>query len=689
MAMRVLSFVGAKGGSGTSTLCVQVARELSKSRSVALIDADLSGRRSIAVLLDAVRTFDGLRLEDAPPIALIEGFKVAELVEALASSFSLRAQTVQTIFETLARTDTLIVDAPQPFAGALQPLVAQSAKFIVVMEPTLLGTTGARAVIADHLRTMTKDNTVIILQHRDQRKAEVSLSEAETLLDRTILAEIPFSTHRDYSKAIVSLCAKLSQIAPSDARLDLTVSETPIGERRTDERRDEMRAQAVLEESLAPSLQPVGSSGKSWEDLKRQVHAALASEVDAATIARSDASKIAEIRERIHTFVMRILEEHPGALSLELANPLCEEVMDEALGLGPLEGLLRDAEISEIMVNGPNHIFVERRGKLELTNKRFLDEGQLRLIIERIIAPLGRRIDESSPMVDARLPDGSRVNAIIPPLSLDGATLTIRRFGTKKLEAADLIRLGAVTTGVMDFLRAAVQAKLNIIVSGGTGSGKTTFLNILSCNIPASDRIVTIEDAAELELQQTHVVRLESRPPNIEGRGEIKIRDLVRNSLRMRPDRIVVGECRGGEALDMLQAMNTGHDGSLTTVHANSPRDALSRIETMVMMAGFDLPVRAIREQVSSAVDLIIQTSRMRDGSRKVVSVAEVVGMEGELITMQEIVTYKMLGFSDNVVRGQFEYSGVQPACLKRFEEYGITFDVQQFGTLAAAGGLW
>ncbi|HVA27483.1 MAG TPA: ATPase, T2SS/T4P/T4SS family [Candidatus Baltobacteraceae bacterium] len=685
----MLSFVGAKGGSGTSTLCVQIARELSRTRSVALVDADLSGRRSIAVLLDAVRTFDGLRLEDAPPIALIGGFKVAELVEALASSFSLRAQTVQSIFENLAHTDTLIVDAPQPFAGALQPLVAQSAKFIVVMEPTLLGTTGARAVIADHLRTMTKENTVIILQHRDQRKAEVSLSEAETLLDRTILAEIPFSTHRDYSKAIASLCTKLSQIAPSDVHLDLTVSETPIGERRTDERRDEMRALAVLEESLIPSSPAGISSGTSWEDLKRQVHTALASEVDAATIARSDASKIAEIRERIHTFVMRILEEHPGALSLELTNPLCEEVMDEALGLGPLEGLLRDAEISEIMVNGPNHIFVERRGKLELTNKKFLDEGQLRLIIERIIAPLGRRIDESSPMVDARLPDGSRVNAIIPPLSLDGATLTIRRFGTKKLEAADLIRLGAVTSGVMDFLRAAVQAKLNIIVSGGTGSGKTTFLNILSCNIPSSDRIVTIEDAAELELQQTHVVRLESRPPNIEGRGEIKIRDLVRNSLRMRPDRIVVGECRGGEALDMLQAMNTGHDGSLTTVHANSPRDALSRIETMVMMAGFDLPVRAIREQVSSAVDLIIQTARMRDGSRKVISVAEVVGMEGDLITMQEIVTYKMLGFSDNVVRGQFEYSGVQPACLKRFEEYGISFDVQQFGTLAAAGGLW
>ncbi|HEU5478288.1 MAG TPA: CpaF family protein, partial [Candidatus Tumulicola sp.] len=294
-----------------------------------------------------------------------------------------------------------------------------------------------------------------------------------------------------------------------------------------------------------------------------------------------------------------------------------DEIVNESLGLGPLEDLMADPAVTEIMVNGPKTVYIERSGKIERTGKRFTSAQQLRLVIERIIAPLGRRLDESAPMVDARLPDGSRVNAIIEPLAIDGASVTIRRFGTRRLTSQDLLDKGSANEQMLDFLRACIEARLNIVISGGTGSGKTTFLNILSSYIPDRERIVTIEDAAELYLNQPHVVRLESRPANLEGRGEIKIRDLVRNSLRMRPDRIVVGECRGGEALDMLQAMNTGHDGSLTTAHANSPRDALSRLETMVMMAGFDLPVRAIREQIASAVDLIIQTARLRDGSRK------------------------------------------------------------------------
>jgi pilus assembly protein CpaF len=293
-------------------------------------------------------------------------------------------------------------------------------------------------------------------------------------------------------------------------------------------------------------------------------------------------------------------------------------------------------------------------------------------------------------MVDARLPDGSRVNAIIEPLAIDGASLTIRRFGTRRLTAQDLIEKGSANEQMLDFLRACIEARLNIVISGGTGSGKTTFLNILSSFIPERDRIVTIEDAAELSLNQPHVVRLESRPANLEGRGEIKIRDLVRNSLRMRPDRIVVGECRGGEALDMLQAMNTGHDGSLTTAHANTPRDALSRLETMVMMAGFDLPVRAIREQIASAVDLIIQTARLRDGSRKIMSISEIVGMEGDVVTMQEIVKYAQHGVdAENKVAGEFQYTGVQPQCLQKFDEYGINYDVRQLSTLASTGALW
>ncbi len=325
-----------------------------------------------------------------------------------------------------------------------------------------------------------------------------------------------------------------------------------------------------------------------------------------------------------------------------------------------------------------------------MTGKRFSTSGQLRLVIERIIAPLGRRLDESVPMVDARLPDGSRVNAIIEPLAIDGASLTIRRFGTRRLNAQDLVEKGSANEQMLDFLRACIEGRLNVVISGGTGSGKTTFLNIMSSYIPARERIVTIEDAAELNLNQPHVVRLETRPANLEGAGEIKIRDLVRNSLRMRPDRIVVGECRGGEALDMLQAMNTGHDGSLTTLHANSPRDALSRLETLVMMAGFDLPVRAIREQIASAVDLIVQIARLRDGSRKIVSVSEIIGMEGDVVTMQEILRYAQHGMDlENKVAGEFQYTGVQPQSLEKFDEYGITYDVRNLSQLASAGALW
>jgi pilus assembly protein CpaF len=358
--------------------------------------------------------------------------------------------------------------------------------------------------------------------------------------------------------------------------------------------------------------------------------------------------------------------------------------------LGPIEDFLHDPDITEVMVNGPNDIYVEIAGVLHKTARRFANERQLRLIIERIIAPLGRRVDESVPMVDARLADGSRVNAIIEPLSLIGPTLTIRRFGNKRLTAADLIEKASVTEEVLDFLRACVEARLNMVISGGTGSGKTTFLNILSNYLPSGERILTIEDAAELMLNQPHVVRLESRPANIEGAGQITIRDLVKNALRMRPDRIVVGECRGAEALDMLQAMNTGHDGSLTTIHANTSRDALSRIETMVMMAGFDLPVRAIREQVSSAVNIIVQIARLRDGTRKVVAVSEIVGMEGDIVTMQDIVRFQQQGVDEhNRVRGEYQYTGVQPNALKKFDEYGISYDFRKLNALKLATKLW
>ena len=359
---------------------------------------------------------------------------------------------------------------------------------------------------------------------------------------------------------------------------------------------------------------------------------------------------------------------------------LATEIADDALGHGPLERLLADDSVTEIMVNGPYDVWVERQGRLYETTVRFTDESHLRRIINKIVAQVGRRLDESSPMVDARLPDGSRVNAIIPPLSLSGALLTIRKFSKKRLDLQDLIRLGTLSMESTEFLQRCILAQLNVLISGGTGSGKTTLLNALSTAIPDADRIVTIEDAAELRLNQRHVLRLEARPKNIEGEGEIAIRELVRNSLRMRPDRIIVGEVRGAEALDMLQAMNTGHDGSLSTVHANTPRDALSRIETMVMMAGYDLPMRAIRQQVASALDLIVHLERLEDGGRRVTAITEVQRMESEVITLQDIFEYKIQEItSERVVVGQLRPTGLRPTFLSKFEKRGISLPVGLF----------
>jgi pilus assembly protein CpaF len=352
---------------------------------------------------------------------------------------------------------------------------------------------------------------------------------------------------------------------------------------------------------------------------------------------------------------------------------LTEEVVHETLGLGPIEPLLADPTISDILVNGHDQVYVERFGKLELTGVKFKDDNHVRQIIDRIVAAVGRRVDESSPMVDARLPDGSRVNAIIAPLSIDGPVLSIRRFGANPLTANDLLTFESMTPAMLELLKGTIKAKLNVLISGGTGAGKTTLLNVLSGFVPGDERIVTIEDAAELQLQQEHVVRLETRPPNIEGRGRITQRDLVRNTLRMRPDRIIVGEVRGDEALDMLQAMNTGHDGSLTTIHANTPRDSLSRLETMVLMAGLELPEKAIREQIASALNLIVQIARLSDGRRKVINIAEIVGMEGNVVTMQDIFVFERLGVSDDgTVLGRFKATGIRPKFAERLFVAGV-----------------
>lgn len=379
--------------------------------------------------------------------------------------------------------------------------------------------------------------------------------------------------------------------------------------------------------------------------------------------------------QKIHEIVEQVRRNGKLPQGIDAAR-LERDVFNEALRLGPIEGLLADESVSEIMVNGPRRIYVERGGKIQLTDCRFMDDAAVMSVIERIVAPLGRRIDESQPYVDARLEDGSRVNAIIPPLSLSGPTLTIRKFGKKTLTVDDFIRFGTWTRNAAEFMKACVLLRKNVIVAGGTGSGKTTLLNLLSGFIPSDERIVTVEDAAELRLRQPHVVRLEARPPNIEGRGAVTIRDLVKNCLRMRPDRIIVGECRGGEALDMLQAMNTGHDGSLTTVHANSPRDVISRLETMVLMSGMELPSRAIREQIASAVDVVIHESRLSDGSRKVVAISEVTGLEGQSVVMQDIFAFRQSGVDGHGrILGEFHPTGAVPTFYEQLKSRGLRLD--------------
>ncbi len=416
---------------------------------------------------------------------------------------------------------------------------------------------------------------------------------------------------------------------------------------------------------------------KSFEELKRLIHSKLVEKLDLSRV--SDLAGDV-LRREIRLVVERLCDTENPLLNRMERERLIDEVLDETFGFGPLEVLLKDPTVSDILVNGPYKVYVERRGKLEKTDVKFRDNKHLMQIIDRMVSKVGRRIDETSPMVDARLPDGSRINAIIPPLALDGPCLSIRRFGSNPLKLEDLLNLKAFTPEMAMLMEAAIKARLNIIISGGTGCGKTTLLNTLSSFIPAEERIITIEDAAELQLQQEHVVRLETRPPNIEGKGEVTTRDLVRNALRMRPDRIIIGECRGPEALDMLQAMNTGHEGSLTTLHANSPRDAQARLETMIMMAGFELPVKAMRQQIASAVDLIIQANRLQGGPRKVTSITEVVGMEQDIIIMQDIFRYRQLGIDQNGwAFGQFEATGVRPTFMHRLEAAGIRLPANLF----------
>jgi pilus assembly protein CpaF len=422
---------------------------------------------------------------------------------------------------------------------------------------------------------------------------------------------------------------------------------------------------------------PAGSNDEAFNEIKIRVQNRLISELDP----KLDLANKAKVRKQVEETFNSILDGESIVMTRGERARLFDSIEADILGLGPIEQLLADDEISEIMVNGPKRIYIEKKGKLIRTDITFANDDHVLRIIDRIVAPLGRRVDESSPMVDARLQDGSRVNAIIRPLALNGPTLTIRKFRKNPLTINDLVRYGSMSREMADFLEACVKARLNVVVAGGTGSGKTTLLNVLSSFIPEDERIITVENAAELQLVQDHVVTLESRPPNVEGRGEVSIRDLVINCLRMRPERIVVGECRGGETLDMLQAMNTGHDGSMTTIHANSPRDGIGRIETMCLMAGMDLPARAIREQVVSAVHIFVQQSRMQDGSRRVTQITEVSGMEGDVVVLQDIFVFEQTGLDERgKIVGQLRPTGVRPKFIEKFESMNIYLPSNTFG---------
>ena len=698
MTGSIVVLINSKGGSGATSLALEAAKGLKRSGSnVALVDADLSGRRTMSVMLDSVRQFDSNRTLGVYSVVPVNGITAVELTDSLDNAFALRQEEVDSLVDKLVQQhDLVIVDAPSPFATALRPFVARASRFVVVLEPNLIGTSAARTLIGDLAKFGVPLNRVWIITNLRSGRAEIAARELERALGGSVIAEVPTKGDRNYPKAIETMAKRLLS-APNEPSLStLRASTGVIASGAPQGATPGSKGSSNGSSSSSSSETVRGSAARPKTDrrdrLKAEVHEQVGKRIDivAASRAHTDGQKIAELRASIGETTAQLLAERQDIDSIEERSELQQEIIDEILGLGPLEDLMRDPAVSEIMVNGSDTIYVERGGRITLTDRRFNDERHLRTIIERIIAPLGRRIDESSPMVDARLADGSRVNAIIEPLALDGSTLTIRRFGKKRLGMDDLVRFGSVVPEATALLKAMVEARLNIIVSGGTGSGKTTFLNILSNYIPAGERIVTVEDAAELLLNQEHVVRLESRPANIEGRGAVTIRDLVKNCLRMRPDRIVVGECRSGEALDMLQAMNTGHDGSLTTLHANTPRDALARLETLVLMAGFDLPVRAIREQVASAVDAVVQIERLRDGSRKITSITEVVGMEGDIVTMQEIIKYQARGVdADGKVIGEFQYTGVQPHYTHRFEEAGVAFDVRELAKLQSAGTLW
>jgi septum site-determining protein MinD len=723
MACRFVVVGAARDGVGKTTFAVNIALSLLKEtrKRVLLVDLDTNAVGDCATLLgvteartvaDFIPYVDQLTPQSFGPYiqAHPSGLGLLPLATTPQAAIKLPADGVQKLLDLAAPLcDYVVVDAGAGVDPVNVRMMERAAGIFLVASATPTSLAATRQ-FADHLQSLHFPQALVKFVVNDHdaagplskeaiaarlgRAALVVLQRDQATTLDAALRGAPFVS--DNPRAVISRTydSLARQLVEKGVLDQLAAVERGRGQQVEAHRGVEVTQER--DKAIAGFLKARGGNrGKSQAELdgrtrlKMLIHKRLPEVLDLKRLdrevgTRPDKDKV--LRERAEAAVARMLdEEGAGVTDRNERRRIVKEVCDEALGLGPLEDLLADDRVTEIMVNGRDNVFAEVSGKLRRTEYSFTDDAQLLAVIERIVTPLGRRIDEKSPMVDARLADGSRVNAIIPPLAIDGPSITIRKFARTPLGVPDLIRFGSLTPDLADLLRACVEARLNIVISGGTGSGKTTLLNVLSSFIPEDDRIVTIEDAAELQLRQPHIVRLESRPANIEGVGEVKIRDLVKNSLRMRPDRIVVGECRGAEAVDMLQAMNTGHDGSLTTVHANSPRDALARLETLVMFAGLDLPSRAIREQIMSAIHIIVQVSRLSDGSRRILSVCEVSGMEAQTITMQEVFAFKQTGVDANrKVLGTFGPTGFVPKFVSRLGELGIELPRNVFASPAA-----
>jgi len=723
----LITIAGAKDGVGKTTFAIHLAYGLAKmgNKSVCLVEADAANLGDLATALNSKqnKTFVDLvkvsaRLDPKLTHSWIGkhpslGMYLLDGATFVTDFQTLDDQAADRSFKLLARSfDYTIVDIGRDF-NPLSFRAFENSNLIFLVSSSNILSINQTGEFAKKLRSLhfgSEVQRIVINQFDPKGVISTAVIKQKFLMEPTVLLpDDPTALNQSVSvaKPLQAINPKHPYLRGIDDAVRLIASSDFKAEKSKISRVVQTQSLDVLKQVLPFTYgESRGGSQKILEvgsiprpilerniSIRARVHERLLElvdlrEMDAVALQR-DAKKREELRNKTAQAVQRLLEEEAKEIDRNERATLAKEILDEALGLGPVEPLLENKEVSEIMVNGKDQIFVERKGKLTLTDYHFTSEKHLLGCIERIVSPIGRRVDEKTPLCDARLMDGSRINIIIPPLSLRGPMITIRKFFKDRLTINDLIKFGSLTDEMSDFMRAAVEARLNIIVSGGTGTGKTTLLNMVAAFIPDDERIVTVEDAAELQLPQAHVVTLEARPPNLQGEGAIAIRDLVRNALRMRPDRIVVGECRSGEALDMLQAMNTGHDGSLTTIHSNSPRDCIRRIETLVMMAGFDLPIVAIREQIASAVNLIVQLKRYSDGTRKISNVTEVIGIEGETIVTQPIFEFKQSGTDEKgKVKGLFQPSGLIPKFVEALKAKGIAPPRGLFAAKAGGSGL-